>query len=187
MRPLYNDGASSATAATRDYVLKVDQSTGAPILNVFGGKITTYRRLAETALEKIAPFFPNMGKPWTAGVALPGGDFPVDGVAALMQRLATQYSFLSDAWASRLVKAYGLDAFEMLGDAKVESDLGQNFGSNLTEREVNWLVEKEFARTAEDIVWRRTKLGLRLTTHEIKVLGGWLANAPATSPQHHAA
>lgn len=187
VRPLYNDGASSATAATRDYVLKVDQSTGAPILNVFGGKITTYRRLAETALEKIAPFFPNMGKPWTAGVALPGGDFPVDGVAALMQRLATQYSFLNDAWASRLVKAYGLDAFEMLGDAKVESDLGQNFGSNLTEREVNWLVEKEFARTAEDIVWRRTKLGLRLTTHEIKVLGGWLANAPATSPQHHAA
>ena len=187
VRPLYNDGASSATAATRDYVLKVDQSTGAPILNVFGGKITTYRRLAETALEKIAPFFPNMGKPWTAGVALPGGDFPVDGVAALMQRLATQYSFLSDAWASRLVKAYGLDAFEMLGDAKVESDLGQNFGSNLTEREVNWLVEKEFARTAEDIVWRRTKLGLRLTTHEIKVLGGWLVNAPATSPQHHAA
>lgn len=187
VRPLYNDGASSATAATRDYVLKVDQSTGAPILNVFGGKITTYRRLAETALEKIAPFFPNMGKPWTAGVALPGGDFPVDGVAALMQRLATQYSFLNDAWASRLVKAYGLDAFEMLGNAKVESDLGQNFGSNLTEREVNWLVEKEFARTAEDIVWRRTKLGLRLTTHEIKVLGGWLANAPATSPQHHAA
>lgn len=187
VRPLYNDGASSATAATRDYVLKVDQSTGAPILNVFGGKITTYRRLAETALEKIAPFFPNMGKPWTAGIALPGGDFPVDGVATLMQRLATQYSFLNDAWASRLVKAYGLDAFEMLGDAKVESDLGQNFGSNLTEREVNWLVEKEFARTAEDIVWRRTKLGLRLTTHEIKVLGGWLANAPATSPQHHAA
>jgi glycerol-3-phosphate dehydrogenase len=187
VRPLYNDGASSATAATRDYVLKLDQSKGAPILNVFGGKITTYRRLAETALEKIAPFLPNTGKPWTAGVALPGGDFPVDGVAALIQRLATQYAFLSDAWTLRLVKAYGLDAFNVLGDAKVESDLGQNFGSNLTEREVNWLVENEFARTAEDIVWRRTKLGLRLTTQEIKVLGAWLANAPATSPQHHAA
>jgi glycerol-3-phosphate dehydrogenase len=187
VRPLYNDGATSATAATRDYVLKVDQSTGAPILNVFGGKITTYRRLAETALEKIAPFFPNAGKPWTAGVALPGGDFPVDGVAALKQRLAAQYSFLSDPWASRLVKAYGLDAFMVLGDAKVETDLGKNFGSNLTEREVSWLVAKEFARTADDIVWRRSKLGLRLTTLEIQVLDDWLANAPATSSKHHVA
>jgi glycerol-3-phosphate dehydrogenase len=187
VRPLYNDGASSATAATRDYVLKVDHSTGAPILNVFGGKITTYRKLAETALEKIAPFFPSAGKAWTAGVALPGGDFPVDGVAALKRRLAAQYAFLSDPWASRLVKAYGLDAFVVLGDAKVETDLGKNFGSNLTEREVSWLVAKEFARTADDIVWRRSKLGLRLTTLEIQVLDDWLANAPATSPKHHAA
>ena len=187
VRPLYNDGASSATAATRDYVLKVDQSTGAPILNVFGGKITTYRRLAETALEKIVPFFPNAGKPWTAGVALPGGDFPVDGAAALKQRLSVQYAFLSDRWASRLIKAYGLDAFVVLGDAKVETDLGKNFGSSLTEREVNWLVENEFARTAEDIVWRRSKLGLRLTTQEIDVLDAWLAKAPATPSKHHAA
>ena len=186
VRPLYNDGASSATAATRDYVLKVDQSAGAPILNVFGGKITTYRRLAETALEKIAPFFPNVGKPWTAGVPLPGGNFPVDGVAALTQRLAAQYPFLSAAWVTRLVKAYGLDAFDMLGDAKVETDLGQNFGANLTEREVNWLVENEFARTAEDIVWRRSKLGLRLTANEIDVLDARLATAPATPSQQHA-
>ena len=186
VRPLYNDGASSATAATRDYVLKVDQSAGAPILNVFGGKITTYRRLAETALEKITPFFPKAGKPWTAGVPLPGGNFPVDGVAALTRRLAAKYPFLSTAWVTRLVKAYGLDAFNVLGDAKVETDLGQNFGANLTEREVNWLVEHEFARTAEDIVWRRSKLGLRLTTQEIDVLDAWLAKAPATSSQQHA-
>jgi glycerol-3-phosphate dehydrogenase len=181
VRPLYNDGASSATAATRDYVLKVDQSAGAPILNVFGGKITTYRRLAETALEKIAPFFPDTGKPWTAGVPLSGGDFPVDGVAALMDRLAAQYPFLTRHWVSRLVKAYGLDAFDILGDATSEKDLGQNFGATLTEREVNWLVQKEFARTAEDIVWRRSKLGLRLTAQEIDVLDAWLTETNVSS------
>lgn len=186
VRPLYNDGASSATAATRDYVLKVDQSAGAPILNVFGGKITTYRRLAETALEKITPFFPKAGKPWTAGVPLPGGNFPVDGVDALTQRLAATYPFLSAAWVTRLIKAYGLDAFNVLGDANVETDLGKHFGANLTEREVNWLVENEFARTAEDIVWRRSKLGLRLTPQEIDVLDAWLAKEPASSSQQHA-
>lgn len=177
VRPLYDDGASSATAATREYVLRVDTSAGAPILNVFGGKITTYRRLAENALEKIAPFFPTLGQPWTAGVALPGGDFPVDGVAALTQRLAQSYPFLDARWATRLVKAYGRDAFEVLGDAKAASDLGHNFGSNLTEREVLWLIDKEFARTAEDIVWRRSKLGLRMTKQEIEVLDAWMAAA----------
>ena len=175
VRPLYNDGATSATAATRDYVLKVDQSAGAPILNVFGGKITTYRRLAETALEKIAPFFPKTGEPWTAGVPLPGGDFPVDGVAALMDRLKAQYLFLTERWVARLVKAYGLDAFDVLGDAETEGDLGKNFGSNLTEREVNWLIQNEYALCAEDIVWRRSKLGLRLKKQEIDLLDKWMA------------
>ncbi|AXI42507.1 glycerol-3-phosphate dehydrogenase [Sulfitobacter sp. SK011] len=186
VRPLYNDGATSATAATRDYVLKVDKSAGAPILNVFGGKITTYRRLAETALEKIAPFFPQTGDPWTAGVPLPGGDFPVDGVAALMERLKTQYPFLNARWVSRLVKAYGLDAFDVLGDAKTQADLGQDFGANLTEREVNWLIRNEYVRSADDIIWRRSKLGLRLTKKEIDVLDGWMAKSTADLLQQHA-
>jgi glycerol-3-phosphate dehydrogenase len=186
VRPLYDDGASSATAATRDYVLKVNETAGAPILNVFGGKITTYRRLAESALEKIEQFFPNTGQPWTAGVALPGGDFPVDGVDALTQKLANAYAFLNARWATRLVKAYGLDAFDVLGDATAEADLGHNFGANLTEREVRWLMDNEFAHTAEDIVWRRSKLGLRLTIQEIDALDAWLAKAPATSSQQHA-
>ena len=95
VRPLYDDGASSATAATRDYVLSLDD-TGAPLLNVFGGKITTYRRLAEAALAKLTPFFPKAGGDWTAGVALPGGDFAVDGVDDLVTRLRTDYPFLSD-------------------------------------------------------------------------------------------
>ncbi|AXI46183.1 glycerol-3-phosphate dehydrogenase [Sulfitobacter sp. SK012] len=181
VRPLYNDGASSATSATRDYVLKVDQSAGAPILNVFGGKITTYRKLAESALEKVEPFFSHAQKPWTAGVPLPGGDFPVDGVAALQGQLAEKYPFLSKRWASRMVKAYGLEAFEVLGDAKTAADLGQDFGADLTEREVKWLTQKEFAVSAEDIVWRRSKLGLRLTTQEIDLLDTWLANVPTAS------
>jgi glycerol-3-phosphate dehydrogenase len=177
VRPLYDDGATSATAATRDYVLKLNQSAGAPILNVFGGKITTYRRLAESALEKIAPFFSQIKEPWTAGVPLPGGDFPVDGVAALISRLRGAYPFLDERWATRLVKAYGNDAFEVLGDAKSAGDLGQNFGSNLTEYEVLWLAEKEFAKRADDIVWRRSKLGLRMTPQEIEVLDDWMAQA----------
>jgi len=181
VRPLYNDGASSATAATRDYVLKVDKSAGAPILNVFGGKITTYRRLAETAMEKISPFFPNLGKPWTAGVALPGGNFPVDGVAALIERVQSEYPFLTTRWATRLIKAYGLDAFEVLGDAKAEADLGQSFGANMTEQEVTWLIQNEYARCAEDIVWRRSKLGLRLTLQEIELLDAWMAQSSAHS------
>ncbi len=179
VRPLYHDGATSATAATRDYVLKLDQSAGAPIINVFGGKITTYRKLAEAALEKIAPFFPNSGKAWTAGVALPGGDFAVDGVAALKDQLMARYPFLSERWATRLLKAYGGQAAELLGAAKEKEDLGRNFGADLTEREVMWMVEKEFAYNAEDIVWRRSKRGLKMTQQEIDLLDEWLAGLPS--------
>jgi glycerol-3-phosphate dehydrogenase len=186
VRPLYNDGATSATAATRDYVLKLDQSAGGPILNVFGGKITTYRKLAESALEEIAPFFAQTGPQWTAGVALPGGDFPVDGVAALTEKLKTKYSFLTERWLNRLLKAYGSEVFDLLGDAKTEGDLGQNFGSNLTEREVNWLIEREFANTAEDIIWRRSKLGLRMTSKEIDALDSWMVNSAANLPEQNA-
>jgi glycerol-3-phosphate dehydrogenase len=175
VRPLYDDGATSATAATRDYVLSVNETAGAPILNVFGGKITTYRKLAEAAMEEIVPFFPDAGQPWTAGAAMPGGNFPVDGVPALKVRLLEQYPFLTQRWCSRMIKAYGLDAFDVLGTVKTELDLGQNFGADLTEREVAWLIENEFARTAEDIVWRRSKLGLRMTMLEIAALDDWMA------------
>ena len=152
----------------------MDTSTGAPLLNIFGGKITTYRKLAETALEKIATVFPEASKPWTAGAALPGGDFPVDGVAEITQKLISDYSFLTLAWATRLIKAYGTDAFKLLGDAKIKEDLGQNFGATLTAQEVLWLVQREYAYDAEDIIWRRSKLGLRLTPQEIKILDKWM-------------
>ncbi|WP_243722063.1 glycerol-3-phosphate dehydrogenase [Meridianimarinicoccus aquatilis] len=177
VRPLYDDGAKSATAATRDYVLSVDTAGGAPLLNVFGGKITTYRRLAESAMEKIGAFFPDLKGPWTAGVPLPGGDFPVNDVLRLVGELKIAHPYLSDFWAIRLVRAYGTEAATILGDAATESDLGQAFGATLTEREINWLMDHEYARTAEDVVWRRSKLGLRLSPEQIKTLNDWMADA----------
>lgn len=175
VRPLYDDGASSASAATRDYVLKVDEAGDAPVLNIFGGKITTYRRLAEHALDKIVTAFPEAKGPWTAGVALPGGNFPVDGVAALIAGLRADYPFLSEAWAKRLVRAYGTDAREILGAARQPEDLGEAFGATLTAAEVGWLIDNEYVARAEDVLWRRSKLGLRLTAAEAAHLDSWIA------------
>ena len=175
VRPLFDDGASSASAATRDYVLKVNTSAGAPMLNIFGGKITTYRRLAESAMSKIVPFFEGTKGDWTAGVPLPGGDFPVDGVADQIASLKTRYPFLTDRWGQRLIKAYGTEAAQMLGDAKATADLGTVFGADLSAREVEWLMSREFAREAADVVWRRSKLGLRMRAEEIDALDEWMA------------
>ncbi len=182
VRPLYDDGASSATAATRDYTLKVNSEGGAPVLNVFGGKITTYRRLAESALEKIAPFFDTKKGPWTAGVPLPGGDFPVTGVENEIVRLEADYPFLDRRWARRLIRAYGTEAHQMLGSARDTTDLGRDFGATLYEREVAWLRNKEYARTAEDVVWRRSKLGLRLTGEQVAALDDWMQGSRAAQP-----
>ncbi len=176
VRPLYNDGAKSATAATRDYVLSLDQ-TGAPLLNVFGGKITTYRRLAESALAKLHPFFPKAKPAWTARVPLPGGDFPHDGVAALTAKLSAQYPFLTPYWAGRMIRAYGTDAFLILGNAGTPAALGADFGATLTEAEVRWLMTREYATSAADVVWRRSKLGLRMTEDEITALDRFMSGA----------
>ncbi|MGP9821480.1 glycerol-3-phosphate dehydrogenase [Salinarimonas sp. NSM] len=173
VRPLYDDGAKSATAATRDYVLSLDEN-GPPLLNVFGGKITTYRRLAESAMAKIGRFFPQASDPWTAGVPLPGGDFPVDGFERLVADLARDYPFLTSFWARRLARAYGTEARDVLGAARRAEDLGRAFGATLTEREVVWLMEQEYAARAEDVVWRRTKLGLRLTRQEVTALDAFM-------------
>lgn len=177
VRPLYDDGSSSATAATRDYTLKVDAEGGAPVLNIFGGKITTYRRLAESAMEKMCEHLTITKGPWTAGVSLPGGDFPVDGFDALVAELTAKYPFLDAFWALRLVRAYGTEVFDILGDAKTADDLGAGFGATLTETEIRWLMANEFARTAADVVWRRNKMGLRLTSEQIETLDAWMRAA----------
>lgn len=182
VRPLYDDGASTATAATRDYVLSLSEpSAGAPVLSCFGGKITTYRRLSEEVVDRIAPTL-NASRPgWTAGVPLPGGDFPHDGAEDLIVSLRNQFPFLDDRWARRLVRAYGMDAERMLDGAAEAADLGQTFGWNLTAREVDWLITHEFAQTAEDILWRRSKLGLRLSAEEVEALRGYVAEHVAAA------
>ncbi|EIE50014.1 glycerol-3-phosphate dehydrogenase [Salipiger aestuarii] len=162
VRPLYDDGASSATAATRDYTIKVEGAGGAPMLNVFGGKITTYRRLAESALDKIDGALGRSTQKWTAGAAMPGGDFPVDGVAALISDLRASHPFLDDRWATRLVRTYGTDARDILGMSAGAEALGEAFGATLTAAEVDWLMDREYARTPDDVLWRRTKLGLSM-------------------------
>jgi glycerol-3-phosphate dehydrogenase len=176
VRPLYDDGASEAKAATREYAFELDTPGGAPLLSVYGGKITTYRRLAEEALEKLSPYLTGAKarEGWTAKAALPGGDMDVSAVAALTAELLRDYPFLTPAHANRLAHAYGTRAAKTLGVAKSPADLGQHFGGTLTESEVRYLMAHEWARTAEDIVWRRSKLGLRMSAPEVTALGDWL-------------
>jgi glycerol-3-phosphate dehydrogenase len=175
VRPLLDDGASKAQEATRDYVLELEAPVdGPPLLSVFGGKITTYRRLAEAAMAKLARFFPGMRGEWTAGATLPGGAFPWNAIGTLRKELHERYPFLSKATSWRLVRAYGTLASEMLGDAHDVADLGRGFGAELTEREVDWLVHNEWARSVEDILWRRSKLGLRVGVADVAALTAFL-------------
>ena len=175
VRPLYDDGASKAQEATRDYVLREEGGPReAKLINVFGGKITTYRRLAESALEKIEEALGKKGTRWTAGSTLPGGDFPADGTHRLALQLMEKYPFLSDDTVARYVRTYGTKSFNMLGDAKSTSDLGQNFGTNLTEAEVVYLMKEEWAEEVADVIWRRSKLGLRMSEGEINALDQWM-------------
>ncbi len=188
VRPLHDDGASAAQAATRDYVLKLDGggADAPPVLNIYGGKITTYRRLAEAALQKLQPFFAGMGRPWTAEAPLPGGDFPVGGVAALAAEIMSLAPSCPQERAERLAHAYGTRARAILEAARVEADWGASFGSGLTEREVRYLMEHEWARTAEDVLWRRSKLGLRVSAAEAQKLDQWMRAAAAVVPSEAA-
>ncbi|RWX65332.1 glycerol-3-phosphate dehydrogenase, partial [Mesorhizobium sp. M4B.F.Ca.ET.089.01.1.1] len=171
VRPLYDDGASKAQEATRDYVLKSDGGEGAaPIINAFGGKITTYRRLSESMLEKIEGFLGKRGKRWTADAPLPGGNFPATGFEAQVAKLKSAYPFLDQRLARRLTRLYGTLAQAVLGLAKSNADLGRNFGADLYEAEVRYLVQNEWALTAEDVLWRRTKRGLHLSREQAATL-----------------
>ncbi len=163
VRPLFDDGASAAQEATRDYVLKVDGNAALPaVVNVFGGKLTTSRRLAESVLEKIEDVLGKKGEAWTRTGTLPGGDFGVKSFDAEVRRLGMDYPGLPGTLLRRLMRLYGTRARVILGSAKTMDDLGENFGADLSAAEVRYLVEQEWARTAEDVLWRRTKLGLRI-------------------------
>ena len=167
VRPLFDDGASMAQEATRDYVLKVEGDEGeAPVLNAFGGKITTYRVLAEEVMDAIGARIGRRGKSWTGARSLPGGNFPVDGVAALETRLASQAPGLDRRTVRRMVRSYGTDALKIVGG----TGPGRDFGHGLHEAEIAWLIAKEWARTTEDVLWRRTKLGLYFSEAEAEAL-----------------
>ena len=175
VRPLYDDGASAAQEATRDYVLRAETEDGkTPVINVFGGKITTYRKLAESMLEEIEKFLGKRGKPWTAGATLPGGDFPATGYDDMVATLRNAHPWLEETLARRLVRLYGTEAQGIIGDAGSLDDLGTHFGDTLYEAEVRHLMDKEWAITGEDILWRRTKRGLQLSKAEAKALDDWL-------------
>jgi glycerol-3-phosphate dehydrogenase len=172
VRPLYDDGAGAAQQATRDYVLKLDSEGGAPMLNVFGGKITTYRRLAESALRLIEARLGAHDPAWTADVPLPGGDFPVDGFESLLDQLAQRAPGSARTTLTRLARAYGTRAFDIIGP---DGGLGEMFGADLGSNEVRYLVDNEWARAPEDILWRRSKLGLRFTAAETQRLEAFMA------------
>ena len=163
VRPLYDDAAESAAAVTRDYVLDLEGAAGeAPLLSVFGGKITTYRRLAEHALQKLQPCLRLEGRSWTAYEALPGGDFPDLDIFGLLLRLQTEYPFLPLDLVRRLARSYGTRSLAILGEATSPDELGQDFGGGVTAAELDYLVREEWARSADDVLWRRSKLGLHL-------------------------
>ena len=163
IRPLYDDRAVNASAVTRDYLLDLDASeAGAPILSIFGGKITTYRKLAEHALRELAPFFPDSGPAWTAGAPLPGGDIADADFEGFQAELLAERPIFDAPLLCRLARAYGTRVRGLLGEARTIEDLGVDFGGGLTQAEVDYLVTHEWARTAEDILFRRSKLGLHV-------------------------
>jgi glycerol-3-phosphate dehydrogenase len=181
VRPLYDDGASKAQEATRDYVLKLDGDNGAPkLLNVFGGKITTYRRLAESALELIGEALGKRGAPWTRGATLPGGDIAAGGLDDYASRLAAGRPGIDPALIHRLIRTYGTRTEAILTGAAVTADLGRDFGAGLTEAEVRYLVRREWAKSAEDILWRRTKLGLRVPRQAAADIDAFIATLHQT-------
>jgi D-erythritol 1-phosphate dehydrogenase len=161
VRPLYDDNAANPSAVTRDYVFDVDGTP--PILSVFGGKITTYRKLAEHALEKLKPFFPQMRTAWTAFAPLPGGDMPGADFDRFLAELSRSFPWLPGPVAHHYARLYGTMANTVIGDARELTGLGRHFGATLYEREIDYLRNCEWAMTSDDVLTRRTKHGLHLS------------------------
>jgi len=176
VRPLVDDGSGKPEAATRGYDFELLGGNGAPpLLSVFGGKITTYRHLAAEAVARLTPLLPILaGKDWTAAAPLPGGDFGIDAVPELERAYARDYPFLDARWVDRIVKAHGTLARQWLGSAASLDALGAHFGHGLTAAEVDYLMDREWARTAQDVLWRRTKLGLRLDPEQAAALDAYM-------------
>jgi glycerol-3-phosphate dehydrogenase len=181
IRPLYDDHAANASAVTRDYVLDLDAAEDrAAMLSIFGGKITTYRKLAEHAMTQLAPFFPDrntdLTKSWTATVALPGGDLPESDFDRYLEALIRAYPDLPAALLRRLGRAYGTRVDRILGAARTTAELGEDFGAGLHAAEIDYLVDQEWARSADDILYRRSKLGLHVPADAAARIDAYLAD-----------
>ena len=176
IRPLYDDGTADPSAVTRDYTLRLDADAGlAPVLSVFGGKITTYRKLAEHALDQLQPWFPAMRAAWTAGTPLPGGDLPAGLEQFAEGEMRSAWPWLPDTARRALARRHGSNARMVLDGAQSLSGMGMHFGADLYAREVNYMMKHEWARTGEDILYRRTKAGLHLSSAQRESLEAYVA------------
>lgn len=173
VRPLFDDGKGNPSAVTRDYVFDLDDQQNAPLLHVFGGKITTFRKLAEHAIQKLAPFFPDMGEDWTREATLPGGDMANGDFESFLEQVKTRWPWLPAPLRKHYARLYGTRIEKVLGHAGELSDLGRHFGAQLYEAEVRYLVENEWAQQAEDVLWRRTKHKLHLTEVQQQAFSQW--------------
>jgi glycerol-3-phosphate dehydrogenase len=176
IRPLFDDGAKNVSKITRDYTLRIDGDAAmAPLLSVFGGKITTYRALAEHVLEKLAEWFPQMKGAWTERALLPGGELDGLTLQAFITQLQVDYPALPYALLRSLAQRHGSMARAVLADARSTAELGEHFGSQLYAREVDYFVAQEWARNADDVLWRRTKAGLHADASQKQALAAYLA------------
>ena len=181
VRPLFDDGKGNPSAVTRDYVFDLDEAGGAPVLSVFGGKITTYRKLAEHAMQRLAKFFPAMGGDWTARATLPGGEIANADFDAFLRGLRQDFAWLPESLATHYARLYGARARDLIGAARSLEGLGRRFAAELYEAEVRYLMTREWAQTLEDIVMRRTKHYLDMTAAQKEALAAWLDVAKATA------
>ena len=182
VRPLFDDGSTNASAVTRDYVFDLDAPQGqAPVLSIFGGKITTFRKLAEHALDELKAYFPAMKPAWTETAKMPGGDMPDADFDRFFASVRQRWAFLPEPLARRLARAYGTRIEELLGSAQSLADLGEDFGAGLTAAEVDYLMRREWARSAEDILWRRSKLGLHVPADAAGKIDAYIAKKRASA------
>ncbi len=179
VRPLFSTREQQPAKISREYYLELNENNNqAPILNVFGGKLTTFRKLAEDALAKLKPYFPQMGKPWTEFEPLPGGDLQGRSFAQFLTAMQQQYSWLPEEIVQRYVESYGSNINHLLADITCMEDLGEHFGAGLYEKEIKYLMKHEWAQTLDDIIWRRSKLGLFLTLKQKNELEHFISSFP---------
>ena len=186
VRPLLDDESTDPAAITRDYTISVlgsDQE--APLISIFGGKITTYRKLAEAAVNKLTDWFPSMGSSTTRQTPLPGATRALTSQPAIAEVLQSAYPALSSKLRDRLARTYGINAIQMLGSCRTDADLGVHFGGTLHAREVDYLIAEEWAESTDDVLWRRTKQGLRLSARQVEQLADYIRDqrAGATVPE----